>query len=207
VAPNALRKGAIIDRDGTLIDVVRDEDSGLVSVAFHPSHIRFLPGVEQGLTALMNNGYTICIASNQPGPAKGQFSAQAVEQTNRALVAELGQRGIPVADLQVCMHHPDGGAGGDPALARLCDCRKPRPGMLLSALENAQLDPAKTWMIGDSADDVGAARAAGIRSALVFALNRCELCPLRAGPLAVPDLHRPRFDELVAAILTKDLAG
>lgn len=59
-------------------------------------------------------------------------------------------------------------------------------------------------MIGDSADDVAAARAAGVHSALVFALNRCELCPLRHGPTSLPDLHRPRFDEVAQAILEAD---
>jgi D-glycero-D-manno-heptose 1,7-bisphosphate phosphatase len=194
-------KGVIVDRDATLIDVVRDEETGAIGVAFHPSHLRFLPGVIDGLRALVDAGYSISIATNQPAPAKGQFSADAVRRTNDALVAQLAEQGVPIASVQVCLHHPDGGPGGDPALAKKCDCRKPAPGLLLAAIEHAGLDPAATWMIGDAPSDVEAARRAGVRAALVFAQNRCELCPLRNGPNVEPDLVRARFDEVAKAII------
>src|SRR5258706_6770578 len=104
-----LGPGVILDRDGTLIDVVRDEETGTVSVAFHPDQLRLLPGVIEGLRALAAAGYGFAIASNQPGPAKGQYSALAVERTNRALVDLLAASGITVAVVEVCLHHPVGG--------------------------------------------------------------------------------------------------
>ncbi len=195
------KKGAIIDRDATLIDVVRDEDSGAISVAFHPSQLKLLPGVLEGLCVLGDAGYVLCVASNQPAPAKGQFSAAAVERTNRALVELLEREGLAIAAFEVCMHHPEGGPGSDPALAVACDCRKPAPGLLLRAIQHAGLDPAQTWMIGDAPSDVQAARAAGVRAALVFPLNRCELCPLKGGPSVSPDLVAARFDEIARAIV------
>ena len=99
------------------------------------------------------------------------------------------------------MHHPDGGPGGDASLVGPCNCRKPKPGLLLAAMEHAGFDPARTWMIGDSSADVLAARAANVRGALVFATNRCEICPLRSGPEVRPELVAPRFDDLARAIL------
>jgi D-glycero-D-manno-heptose 1,7-bisphosphate phosphatase len=194
-------KGVIVDRDATLIDVVRDEETGAIGVAFHPTHIRFLPGVLDGLRALVADGWVITIATNQPAPAKGQFSAAAVARTNAALVDLLVAEGIPVAAVEVCMHHPEGGPGGDPTLATLCDCRKPAPGLLLAAIQHAGLDPESTWMIGDNPSDVEAARRAGVRAALVFAQNRCELCPLRNGPNVQPDVVASRFDEVAKAII------
>jgi D-glycero-D-manno-heptose 1,7-bisphosphate phosphatase len=194
-------KGVIVDRDATLIDVVRDEETGAIGVAFHPDHIRFLPGVLDGLHALVADGWIITIATNQPAPAKGQFSAAAVLRTNDALVGLLATEGIPVATVEVCMHHPEGGPGGDPLLVKKCDCRKPAPGLLLAAIEHAGLDPKTTWMIGDNPSDVEAARRAGVRAALVFAQNRCELCPLRNGPNVEPDLVASRFDEVAEAII------
>jgi D-glycero-D-manno-heptose 1,7-bisphosphate phosphatase len=196
-------KGVVVDRDATLIDVVRDEETGAISVAFHPDQIRFLPGVISGLQELVAAGYAIAIATNQPAPAKGQFSAEAVRRTNEALTRLLHAEGVPIAALEVCMHHPEGGPGGDPALVRACDCRKPAPGLLLAAMEHAGLDPGQTWMVGDAPSDVEAARRAGIRSALVFAQNRCELCPLRDGPSERPDLVGSRFDEVAKAIIGK----
>ncbi len=197
----AARPGAILDRDGTLIDVVRDEETGTVQVAFHPSQLRLLPGVVEGLHLLAAAGYGLAIATNQPGPAKGQVSLAAVERTNSALLGLLAAEGIEIAALEVCLHHPSGGPGGDARWVTECACRKPKPGLLFRAIEHAGLDATRTWMIGDSAADVGAARAAHVRSALVFLEERCEICPLRDGPLVRPDLRAPRFDQLVAAIL------
>jgi D-glycero-D-manno-heptose 1,7-bisphosphate phosphatase len=196
-----LARGAIVDRDGTLIDVVRDDETGVISAAFHPSHLRLLPGVPEGLRALTSAGYAICIATNQPGAAKGQFSREAIERTNAALVALLANHGVQIERVEVCLHHPDGGPGGDASLVGACNCRKPAPGLLLQALEHARLDPRRTWMIGDTPADLGAARAASVRSGLVFPRNRCELCPLRDGPPAAPDLWALRFDELCAQII------
>lgn len=199
VAP--LQPGVILDRDGTLIDVVRDEETGTVSVAFHPDHLRLLPGVIEGLHALSAAGYGFAIASNQPGPAKGQYSALAVERTNRALVELLAASGITIAVVEVCLHHPQGGPGGDARWVGDCACRKPKPGLLLNAIARAGFDAARTWMVGDSAADVLAAHAAELRAGLVFPTNRCEICPLRAGPSVSPDLVAARFDELANAII------
>jgi D-glycero-D-manno-heptose 1,7-bisphosphate phosphatase len=192
---------ALLDRDGTLIDVVRDEETGIITTAFHPNQVRLLDGVVEGLHALIDAGYVLAIVTNQPGPAKGHFSRDAVERTNAALVAELAAQGIPIAKVAVCMHHPDGGVGGDPALVGPCECRKPKPGLLFESMQALGGAPETTWMIGDSLADVEAARAAGVRAGLLFADNRCELCPLRGGPTSVPDCHAAKLPGLVRAIL------
>jgi D-glycero-D-manno-heptose 1,7-bisphosphate phosphatase len=160
----------------------------------------------EGLRLLVKGGYRLAIATNQPGPAKGHFSRAAVEATNAALVDQLGQLGVPIARVAACMHHPDGGAGGDASLVGPCACRKPKPGLLIELMQGLGFSPSQTWMIGDSMADVEAARAAGVRSALLFADNRCELCPLRNGPKVVPDAHAAKLPELARAILASDLS-
>src|SRR5260221_5008050 len=145
-----MTKIAILDRDGTIIDVVRDEETGAISVAFHPDQLRLLPGAIDGMTALQDAGFLLAIATNQPAPAKGQFSAGAVRRTNDALVARLAAEGIRIAAVEVCMHHPDGGSGGDASLVGACECRKPKPGMLNALVERLAADRARSWMIGDA---------------------------------------------------------
>ena len=197
---------ALLDRDGTLIDVVRDEETGSITTAFHPNQIRLLEGVVDGLRMLVDAGYALAIVTNQPGPAKGHFSAAAVERTNAALVAELAALAIPIANVATCMHHPEGGPGGDASLVGPCRCRKPKAGLLLDTMQALGVRPDRTWMIGDSMVDVEAARAAGVRSALLFADNRCELCPLRKGPTSVPDAHAAKLPALVRAMFLLDKA-
>ena len=193
---------AILDRDGTIIDVVRDEESGALSVAFHPDQLRLLSGAAEGMRALQDAGYLLAIATNQPAPAKGQFSAEAVKRTNDALMSRLASEGVRIAGVEVCMHHPEGGPGGDATLVGPCDCRKPKAGMLRTLLTRLGAEPKLSWMIGDGAGDLEAGRAAGVKTALVFARNRCELCPLRDGPEALqPDVHGPTLREIAAAIL------
>jgi D-glycero-D-manno-heptose 1,7-bisphosphate phosphatase len=198
------RRGAILDRDGTLIDFHRDAELGAVVSAFHPDQIRLLPGVVEGLRALRDAGFLLAIATNQPGAAKGQIPWAAIGRTNDALVAQLAREGIALAEVAVCGHHPEGGPGGDDALVQACDCRKPAPGLLLGLARSLDLDVAQSWMIGDSDADVGAARRAGMRAGLLLDLRRCELCPLRGrdprDELA-PDLVAPRFDALARAIV------
>jgi D-glycero-D-manno-heptose 1,7-bisphosphate phosphatase len=195
-----VRKAVFLDRDGTLIDVVRDEEIGAITVAFHPDQIRFLPGVLDGLRLLRDAGYVFGIATNQPAPAKGQFSRAAVERTNAALVEKLAAEGIVIEKLAVCMHHVEGGPGGDPSLKGDCDCRKPKPGLVNQLLAAMKIAPENAWVIGDSSGDVDAGRAAGVKTALVFSTTRCELCPLRGGPKCAPTLHADTFVKLARAL-------
>lgn len=190
----------VLDRDGTLVDVVRDEETGAVVTAFHPNQLRVFPGVIEGLRDLAAAGFDLAIATNQPGPAKGQNSRDSVERTNAALVSLLAKEGVTIAKVAVCMHHPDGGPGGDASLVGPCACRKPKPGMLIDLQRELGFDMAASWMLGDTTSDVEAGRAAGMRTALVFDERRCELCPLRNGPKCTPDLHARDFRTLARSI-------
>ncbi|HEX3482261.1 MAG TPA: HAD-IIIA family hydrolase [Kofleriaceae bacterium] len=194
---------AILDRDGTIIDWVRDEETGAIASAFHPGHLRFLRHAVEGMRALQDAGFALAIATNQPGPAKGQISVAAVERTNAALVERLAAEGVRIAALEVCMHHPDGGPGGVAALARACDCRKPLPGMLRAVLARLGGDPARSWMIGDGLADLEAGRAAALSTALILPPGRCELCPLRDvrhDASVVPDAAAGSLLEIAAII-------
>ncbi|MFO0591529.1 MAG: HAD-IIIA family hydrolase [Polyangiaceae bacterium] len=192
----------MLDRDGTLIDFVRDAEIGAVVTAFHPSQIRLLPGVIEGLRMLAESGFTLAIATNQPGAAKGQIPREAIFRTNEALVSMLRVEGITIAKVAVCLHHPEGGPGGDASLVGACDCRKPKAGMPRSICEELALDARASWMIGDTLGDVEAGAAAGMRTALLAELGRCELCPLKgeAAPTG-PDLVAARLDAIARRVV------
>ncbi len=196
------RPGVILDRDGTVIDFYRDTEHGVVTPAFHPKLIRFLPGAIEGLRALASKGFVLGIATNQPGAAKGELPRDAIERTNAAVVDRLAGEGIVIEHVATCLHHPTGGDGGDPTLIRPCDCRKPAPGLLFDLIARLDLDPARSWLIGDTPTDIQAAQRAGLHAALVFRAGRCEICPLRDGPPfeGRPDLAGSTLDEIAGRI-------
>lgn len=198
-----MRRGVILDRDGTLIDFYRDVTLGVVTPAFHPDHVRLLPGVVHGLASLREAGYTLAIASNQPHAARGQVPVAAIDRVNDALLERLRTEGITIASARRCLHYPDLVDGGDSALSVSCDCRKPRPGMLDALISELDLDRAATWMVGDTAADLGAAHAAGIRCGLLMRARRCELCIFPTVTLGglEPTVRASRLDELARLII------
>jgi D-glycero-D-manno-heptose 1,7-bisphosphate phosphatase len=151
---------------------------------------------------LQSTGFALAVATNQPGAAKGEITRAAIERTNAALVEKLAAHGVRLAAFHTCLHHPEGGDGGDPALVRCCDCRKPAPGMLVAIM--AELGTTDAWMIGDTAHDIEAAASAHIHSGLLMRRGRCELCPFAAGePYGVrPTVIAERLDELALLVTT-----
>jgi D-glycero-D-manno-heptose 1,7-bisphosphate phosphatase len=162
-------KGVILDRDGTLIDFYRDVELGVVTPAFHPDHVQLLPSVDAG--------FALAIATNQPDAAKGHVPVDAIHRVNARLLEALEKQGVHIAALEVCLHHPEGAPGGAPELIGPCDCRKPAPGLLTAIVMKLGLDKEASWMLGDTLADEGAARAAGVRFALLANLERCDICP------------------------------
>ena len=193
----------VLDRDGTLIDFHPDPELGVVTPAFHPSHVRLLPGVLDALSLLSRAGFALAIASNQPGAAKGEIPRAAIEATMAALAARLEAAGVPLSAQEICLHHPTGGERGDPSLIGPCDCRKPAPGMLLSIARRVGVAPEHAWMVGDTSVDLAAARAAGMRAALVASTVRCELCPHKGAHFdgLTPDLRAPTLAEIAQQIV------
>ena len=85
-------------------------------------------------------------------------------EAHEHVVRLLAESGVAIDDYRYCLHHPD---ALDPELARACDCRKPKPGMLLQAAAALDIDLSRSWMIGDSDADAEAGRTAGCRTILV----------------------------------------
>jgi D-glycero-D-manno-heptose 1,7-bisphosphate phosphatase len=198
-----MTRGVVLDRDGTLIDFYRDPELGVVTPAFHRDHVRFLPGVIQGLTMLRDAGYAFAIASNQPHAAKGQLPLDAIDRTNETLLERLRAHGFSIDAFERCPHFPQVLDGSDPALSIPCTCRKPAPGMLEKILDELGWARDESWMIGDTAADLGAAHAARLRCALLMQTRRCEPCVLPNVALngLEPALRAPRLDELARAII------
>ncbi len=109
-------------------------------------------------------GFLLVVITNQSGLARGYFSETDLQQMHNALQTELLGLGIQLSGIYYCPHHPDGVV---PELATDCQCRKPRPGLLLQAARELHIDLEHSWFVGDILDDVEAGKLAGCRTVLV----------------------------------------
>ena len=144
-----------MDRDGTLT-----EEVGYVN---HPSRLRTLPRSGE---AVRRAGVAVVVVTNQAGIARGYFSPEVLSAVNAALVAQLKDEGAHLDGVYVCPHHP---TEGEAPYRLVCDCRKPKPGLLLRAAADLGLDLGRSTLVGDKGSDLVAARAVGARSILVLA--------------------------------------
>jgi D,D-heptose 1,7-bisphosphate phosphatase len=148
-----------LDRDNTLI--ANDGDLG------DPSRVRLLDGVASGLKALHEAGYRLVVISNQGGVARGAFTEEDVDAVHQRIAGMVDTESSlerVIDRFYYCPYHPEGTV---PDYRREHPWRKPKPGMLLQAAQDLDLDLARSWMIGDQERDVAAGRSAGCRTVLV----------------------------------------
>ena len=151
------RPAVFMDRDGCLI-----EEVGYLN---HPSRVRVLPRTAAAVARLNAAGIPALMATNQAGIARGYFSAETLTEFNTEVVRPLAAEGARLDGLYVCTHHP---TAGGPPYRQLCECRKPKPGLLHRAAEELGLDLSRSVMVGDKPSDVEAGQAAGGAGVLVL---------------------------------------
>lgn len=133
-------KAFFLDRDGTII-----LDKGYLD---NPADIEFIEGIPNLLKKIKEKGYLIVIVSNQSGVARGYFDENTVRTVNWALAEKLkSEYDIEIDGIYYCPHHP---AYGE---KKQCNCRKPKPGMILKAAGELKIDTAHSVMVGDKESD------------------------------------------------------
>ncbi len=172
-------RAIFLDKDGTLV-----ED---LPYNVNPDLMRLAPGALEALRLLYRAGYSLFVVTNQSGVARGLFTEADLLPLESRLRALLRAGDVPLAGLYYCPHHPQGKVS---RYRTQCSCRKPKPGMLLRAAQEHQIDLAGSWMVGDILDDVEAGNQAGCRTALLNNGHETEwkLSRLRRPGYMVKDL-------------------
>ena len=152
-----MNRAVFIDRDGTI-----SEEVGYIN---HASRFRLFPYSAAALKQLHENGYLAIVITNQAGVARGYFSEDMVQNIHRRMTDELTASGATLDAIYYCAHHP---LVGDLPYRLDCDCRKPKPGLLLRAAREFDIDMGQSWMVGDRYSDIELAANAGVQSALVL---------------------------------------
>ena len=170
------RPGVLLDRDGTII-----ADYGYVGSV---DRVEFLDGAIEAIAALNRAGLPVAVVTNQAGVARGYFGVEDVHQVHKHMIEEMARKGAHIDFWLFCPYHPDGTVE---AFARASSDRKPGPGMALAAAEALGLDLTSSWVVGDSAGDIGLARAVGAH-------------PMHVGPVDFPGADVLSFPDLAAAV-------
>lgn len=145
------RPAAFIDRDGVL-----NVDLGYVG---RIEDFHWLPGAMAAMGRLQQAGHALVVVTNQSGIARGLYTLQDFDRVTAHMRADLLAHGVTLDGVYACPHLPDAVVA---AYRRDCNCRKPRPGMILQAIADLDLAPEHSSMFGDKASDIAAARAAGL---------------------------------------------
>lgn len=150
------RFGVFLDRDGTIT-----EEAGYLTDS---KRLKLIPGSAEAIALLNRFKIPAVVATNQAGVARGYFEEFMVKECNRKLKDMLRRLGAKLDAIYYCPHHPDVGI---PPYRKNCDCRKPKPGMLLRAAKKFNLDLSKSYVIGDKATDLEVAAVVSARPILV----------------------------------------
>lgn len=143
-------KAVFLDRDGVV-----NVDHGYV---YRKEDFEFVDGIFEACRHFQEQGYLLIVVTNQSGIARGMYSEAQFQELTDWMVERFKEQGVTISKVYHCPHHPDFGPAGE----RDCDCRKPKPGMILRGIEEFGLDPAECIMVGDKPSDVAAAERAGI---------------------------------------------
>lgn len=161
-------RAVFLDRDGTLNAMVYNADFGLVDSPANPDEFTLLPGVCDAIRLINQMGLLAIVVSNQPGIAKGKLTPRLIDQTTHKMLRLVGQAGARLDGVYYCLHHPEASV---PEYRVKCDCRKPRPGLLIQAAQEWEIDLQHSFMVGDGITDVVAGHRAGCTT---FFLNSCK---------------------------------
>jgi D-glycero-D-manno-heptose 1,7-bisphosphate phosphatase len=149
-------RAVFLDRDGT-INVEKE-------YVHRIEDFEFVPGAVKGLQLLARANIDIIVATNQAGIAKGIFSEKHLAAVNQHMKTELLRHGVKLAGIYFCPHHPQAIV---PLYRKVCCCRKPNPGLLVTAMRLRGIAPSEAVMVGDRNSDVEAGRAVGLTTYLV----------------------------------------
>ncbi len=150
-----MNKIVFLDRDGTVIFDPEDERVD------REDKIKLFPDSIEALKYLADRGFSVILITNQAGISEGKINAEDFERINNKVVEMLAPSGVKILKTFMCPHGPADG----------CECRKPKPTMLLEAAKEFNVDLANTYMVGDRESDIMAGINAGTKTILVKTAN------------------------------------
>lgn len=158
------QKAIFLDRDGTI--------NKYIGFLRHIEDFELIEGVSEAIKLINQSGYLAFVVTNQPVIARGEVTWEQLDDIHKKMETLLGKDGAYIDGIYICPHHPDKGFEGErPEYKINCSCRKPKPGLLLQAAKDFNIDLSKSYMIGDSENDVKAGEAVDCMKSVLIESN------------------------------------
>ena len=151
------QRAIFLDRDGTI-----NKYLGFITKS---EQIELIDGVAEAIKMINQSRYLAIVVTNQPVIARGECTFDEMKKIHNRLEMLLGEKGAYLDDIIFCPHHPNKGFSGEIVELKIdCDCRKPKPGMILKMAEKYNINLSASYMVGDDIRDVEAGISAGCKS-------------------------------------------
>jgi len=201
-----LTRAVFLDRDGVINPYISHPEFGTVDSPARASDFSLCPGVGEAINRLNRLGLLVVVVSNQPGIAKRKFTLSHLNAITTKMSASVRSMGGKIDAVYYCRHHPDSLL---PFYRKVCECRKPKPGLLLMAASDCNIDITGSYTVGDGVTDILAGAAVGTTTILVSA-RKCYVCDELARHSAKPDFivrDLGEASEVIYSLETGDVAA
>lgn len=173
---NEKHPAVFLDRDGVLNEIVFNDDIEQMDSPQKLSEFKPFPEAADAIRKIKEKGYYVFLATNQPGAAKGKSKLKTLYDINTKFCEQLSEQGIDIDGVFMCPHYPKmSEKTTEKFLIKTCDCRKPKPGLLLKPKDIYNIDYENSYMIGDSFTDIVAGQTAGVKTIFIGEL-KCDAC-------------------------------
>lgn len=166
------KKAVFLDRDGVINEMVYHHEHGIIDSPFTVEEFVMIPNVGKAINRFHKQGYFVVVVSNKPGIAKKHYDMETFKKMKEKMKKELAKDKATIDAEYYCFHHPESKIE---EYKKICDCRKPKPGMLFQAAKDHDINLKKSWMIGDGLTDIQAGISAGCKTILMGTL-KCYHC-------------------------------
>ena len=173
---NESHPAVFVDRDGVFNEIIFNEDAEQLDSPQKPEQFKLLDNASEALKLFKEKGYYVFLVTNQPGAAKGKTTLKTLYDINTMFVDMMKAEGADFDGIYMCPHYPKMQPyNKEEFLIKVCDCRKPKAGLLMKPKDIYNIDYDNSYMIGDSFTDIQAGEAAGVKTVYVGDL-KCDAC-------------------------------
>jgi D-glycero-D-manno-heptose 1,7-bisphosphate phosphatase len=191
-----MKRAVFLDRDGVINPMVYNPEHGVLDTPLNPKEFSLLPRVGEAIHAINQMEFLAVVISNQPGVAKGKMTLPLLNAITEKMLEEVEKSGAKLDKIFYCLHHPEAVLA---EYRQICDCRKPKAGLLLKASQELGINLKLSYMIGDGVTDIQAGKEVGCKT-IWIGKKKCETCEIFQDIKVNPDFTASNLLQAISFI-------